>query len=153
MSSLMEWRVRPRCSVQSGSATNKIVDSNKSYHNNSAFYLSEERYRNVRRYDPHVEVARMLAISAALREHCGLKSAWLRVGYGRSVSDQFLSFIGSHIDTVLADFSIQLQKEDNTILVSTISANPLTQSCLKNFYRPADISTYIDAVNAKAYSK
>ncbi|KAI3639169.1 hypothetical protein MIR68_002699 [Amoeboaphelidium protococcarum] len=76
-----------------------------------------------KRYDADVEISRMLAVSSELMLQQKQKSAWLRIGFGKSFTDQTLAVIREQIDRVLKNITRHLRSEDPRILAVILSAN------------------------------
>ncbi|KAI3653846.1 hypothetical protein MP228_001793 [Amoeboaphelidium protococcarum] len=129
------------------------LEIDQNYHNASSSFLTAQNYRMVRRYDEDVEQSRMLAVSSALQQQCQQKSAWLRIGFGRSVTEQTLAVFREQIDRVLEDIIQHLRGEDPRILAIILSANPSARTVETKHYDIANLEAYIKVVNDKSNNK
>ncbi|KAI3631526.1 hypothetical protein MIR68_010409 [Amoeboaphelidium protococcarum] len=94
------------------------------------FGFPDPSYRHLSRYDPEVELCRMVAVSAELFKATGKRSAWLRIVFGKYPDFNDLDASRLKIKTALDDLSTFLALGNNNIKVVELE---VSGECIEAF--------------------
>ncbi|KAI3645234.1 hypothetical protein MP228_011398 [Amoeboaphelidium protococcarum] len=100
------------------------------YHRFKMFGFPDPSYRHLSRYDPDVELCRMLAVSMQLFKATGKRSAWLRIGFGKSPDFTDLDASRLKIKTALDDLSTFLALGNNNTKIVKLE---VSGECIEAF--------------------